>query len=216
MRRFAPLLLVVLVAAACGGPSTDTVGTVSPATSAPEPVAPSSTMAPNPTLSAESPFGEALAATQAASAYAFEATVSLFPASGEVKVELSGWVDGADRELLVTAGDQTVKTLVLDGVATVIGPDGATEIPLAEAPTGPSLGLLGMVQVTEEGPGMVRGVLPAAAVPDFGQGDTEPVDAQITIFYEDVITGYQLADPGNSWVVEVTFANVGESQTPNA
>ncbi len=216
MRRFAPLLVLALVAAACGGGADSPVGTVSPATTATTATsAPSPTDSP-PTAAAESPFSRALAATQAASAYAFEATVNLYPASGEVTVELSGWVDGSDRELVVTAGDQTVKTLVLGGVATVVGPNGTSEIPLSEAPTGPSLGLLGMVQVTEEGPGMVRGLLPAAAVPDLGQGASDPVDAEITIFYDDVITGYRLADPGNSWTVEVSFQGVGEPQAPSA
>ncbi len=214
MRRFAPLLVLALVAAACGGGADSPVGTVSPATTATS--APPPTTAPPSTAAAESPFSRALAVTQAASAYAFEATVNLYPASGEVTVRLSGWVDGSDRELVVTAGDQTVKTLVLDGVATVVGPNGTSEIPLSEAPTGPSLGLLGMVQVTEEGPGMVRGLLPAAAVPDLGQGASDPMDAEITIFYEDVITGYRLADPGNSWSVEVTFQGVGEPQGPSA
>ena len=220
MKRIVPLVVFALFAVACSGPESS-FGTATPATSVP--ASGSSTTSASPvtsaatvTTAAADPFSQALAATQAASAYAFDATVSLFPASGELVVELSGWVDGPDRELVVTAGDQTVKTVVLDGVATVVGPDGTTEIPLSEAPTGPSLGLLSQVQVTEEGPGMVRGILPAAAVPDLGQGTAEPTDAEITIFYEDVITGYRLADPGRTWSVEVTFDGVGEPHAPSA
>lgn len=214
MRRLALLLLVALVAAACSGGSPETGAPATPVTTSEAAPSTTTSSAP-PTTAADTPFGRALAATEAAASYAFEATVSLFPASGEVVVELSGWVDGPDRELVVTAGDRTVKTTVMDGTATVVGPDGTTDIPLSEAPSGPSLGMLSMVQIAEEGPGMVRGVLPAAAVPDLGQGDATPTDADIVIFYDDVITGYQLTDPGGTWSVEVTFAGVGEPHASN-
>lgn len=158
-------------------------------------------------------FGAALDRTLAAGSYAYEATVHLAAGSRPVTVELAGWVDGDDRLLVMTTGGETVRTTVVDGVATVEDASGSRPVPLADAAAPPSLEALRGLSPSEATGGRVRGTIDAAAGAAVGiDGAAGTVDVDVT--YTDVITGYALADRAGRWDLAVTFRGVGDDPTP--
>ena len=64
--------------------------------------------------------------------YGFEAKILITLQDEPTEVEIEGWVDGSDRELVMRIQGQEVITRVIDGVATVEGDGETVEVPLTE------------------------------------------------------------------------------------
>ncbi len=191
----------VLVLAACGSASSITDTTLTP--SGAEGTA---------AVSSPESYEAALARSIAAGSRRFAAELTLFNQNQPLQVTIEGWVDGADRELVVGSGDQQVRTVVIGGVATVDEPGGSQQVPLAEAAAAPSLELLGSLRDLDvASPGRATGVLPAVALPAGGHDLSG--DARVTVSYVPggTITGYTMSDVRGRWEMTVVLWDVGAS-----
>lgn len=207
--------LTAALVAACGPTASETT-TLSTSTLMPDTTTRSRPSTTATTSSDEEPlaaYEEALARTLAADSYRFDAEVELETASGRARVEMRGWVDGADRELVVRSGDREIRTVVVDGVATVYGSDGPTETPLSEAGKAPSLTVLQELQeIDVAGPGEVSGILEAGLLQRLGiNNEAENAPAQATVFFTPgaMIDRYLLRDPTGNWQMRVSLFDVG-------
>ncbi|NOY56235.1 MAG: hypothetical protein GXP34_09650 [Actinobacteria bacterium] len=219
-RRIAFLAMAALVVAACGGPAAEVPTSSVPSAEPTQTVSTSTTSttapAPTTTVSTElAPYIDALDRTLAVSAYRFEATIQAQTQSGLVSVDLSGWVNGTDRELVTRSGGQEMTTTVKDGVATVTTPSGTTEVPLGEAADAPSLLLLRDLEgATVTGDGEVSGTLKGAVLQGSGLSDASAAgtltDATITFQPGGDLTGYTLVDGARTWKMTVRIYDVGQ------
>lgn len=196
-------VLLLLVVAACGsaGSTADTLLTPASGTPAAATASPDS-------------YEAALARSIEAGSHRFFAELTLVNQSQPLQVTMDGWVDGADRELVVGSGDQQLRTVVIGGVATVDGPGGGRPVPLAEAAAAPSLELLGSLRDLDVATaGRATGVLPAAALPAGVGGQDLSGDARVTVSYVPggTITGYAMSDVRGRWEMTVVLWDVGAS-----
>lgn len=207
--------LTAALAVACGPTASETT-TLSTSTMTPvtkTSIWSSTTTTTSPDKEPLAAYEEALARTSAADSYRFDAEVELETASGRARVEMRGWVDGADRELIVRSGDREIRTVVVDGVATVYGSNGPTEIPLSEAGRVPSLTVLQELQkIDVAGPNEVSGILETSLLQRLGiNNETENAPAQATVFFTPgaMIDRYLLRDPAGNWQMRVSLFDVG-------
>lgn len=213
-RRIAFLAMAAVVMAACRGPVAQAPASPAPSTQ-PTVTAPAPTTPTTAASSELAPYLAALDRTLAVSAYRFEATVQAQTQSGVVSVDLSGWVNGADRELVTRSGGQEMTTTVKDGVATITTPTGTTELPLEEAADAPSLLLLRDLEgATITGDGEVSGTLKVAVLQGSGLSDASAagVLTNATIAFEPGgdLTGYTLVDGAHTWTMTVRIFDVGQ------
>ena len=213
MHKLSVLLIgLVLVSTACASTATAPLSATVPT------VAPSAPTAAVPTTSKAdplSPYLEALDQTLAAASYRFAATVQAQTQSGMISVDLTGWVNGADRQLVTTSGGRQTTTTVKDGVATVTTPTATTEVPLTEAAAAPSLLLLRDLQEPGVvGVGEVTGTLSQAVLAGSGLSDGSAAgtvtDASITYEPGGTLTGYTLTDGAHTWTMTVRIYDVGQ------
>jgi len=111
----------------------------------------------------------------------------------------------------MTTGGETVRTTVVDGVATVEDAAGSRAVPLADAAAPPSLKTL-------------RALSPSEATGGARTGDDRRrrrrggpgrrSGRRRRRHYTDVITGYAMTDPAGRWDLAVTFRGVDEDPTP--
>lgn len=220
MRRLIMLISLAVLAAACSGPA----GPVSPSA----PVPSSSNTIAEPTTIAESttsttaatpdvlaPYLAALEQTIGASSYRYKGTVQFQTQSGVLTLDLAGWVNGSERELVVTSGGQETVTSVKDGVATVTGPSGTSTIPVGEAAGVPSLSLLEDLRAPElTATGEVSGVLVGAVLEatGFPSGTSAGSGTRAIVSFDPggTITGYTLFDEAHTWQMAVRLFDVGK------
>lgn len=214
-RRIAFLAVAAFVVAACGGPAAQAPASSLPSTQ-PTRTETAPTTAPTTTAPTElAPYVDALDRTLAAAAYRFEATVQAQTQSGMISVDLSGWVNGADRELVTKSGGQETTTTVKDGVATITTSSGTTEVPLGEAAAVPSLLLLRDLEgATITGDGEVSGTLKGTVLQGTGLSDASAAgtltNATITFQPGGGLTGYTLVDGAGTWKMTVRIFDVGQ------
>lgn len=212
--------LTAALAVACG-PTASESPTPSTSTILPETTtttSPSATATVSPEEESLAAYQEALARTLDADSYRFDAEVELETASGRARVEMRGWVDGPDRELIVRSGEREIRTVVEDGVATVYGPDGPSEIPLSEAGEAPSLTVLQELQkIDVTAPGQVSGSLKTNLLRRLGISDESnraPAQATVSFTPGAMIDRYLLQDPAGNWRVRVSLFDVGAVRSP--
>ena len=205
------LVAVLLIATACNG-SNDAAET----TPAPEPGSEvTQAAAADVTADADNPVDEAVSSILEVGSYAFGAKVSLTVSSDSVESELTGWVDGDDRELLLQSAGESVLTRVVDGVASVDRDGVVTEIPLLEASEAPSLTILSGIEdlVKTINPGEYRGSLTTEALRASGFDDATPVKVTILLTDDGQLAGYLLESLDGAWTADVKFEDIGESFT---
>ena len=162
-------------------------------------------------------YFSALDTTLAAGTYRFEGTLEAVTSAGSQSIELSGWVNGANYELVVNSAGQQVTTTVQDGVATVTTPAGTTDIPVADATAAPSLSILRDLQdPTMASTGQVTGTLPDAALQQTGLAEAATAgtatNATITFDPDGTLTGYTLTDDAHTWTLTLRIFDVGQVQ----
>ncbi len=208
-----------LMLAACSGSgdlglgSTLSESTTSPATAAPVSSSPTATTAPGRSdrrNEAEATVAEAVDALAEAGAYGFEATITLTVEGQDVEIELEGWVDGEDRELVTRVGTEEVITRVVDGVATIERNGQITEVPLAEADDAPSIEILKTLQQPEfVSATEVTGKLSAADLRASGFDLNGAANVTIYLASDLSLTGYRIEANNEALVVDVTFTEIG-------
>lgn len=166
------------------------------------------------TTTVASPLDEAVDAAAAAGSYAFSGELRILAGDGAGTVGIDGWVDGEDRTIVISSGTGEVRTTVIDGRATVEGPDGPVETPLEQAASAPSISVLtGLDDVTIGPDGSVTGLLREATASDDSTlaalgGDAE---ATVRLTPAGTLAGYELRDVRGRWTVEMTFFDFGET-----
>ncbi|MCH7583448.1 MAG: hypothetical protein IIC72_12560 [Acidobacteria bacterium] len=146
-----------------------------------------------------------------AGSYAFEAKIQLSLQGQPTEIELEGWVDGSDRELVMKIDRQSVTTRVIDGLATVERDGETVEVPLTEAGSAPSILILKSIQnPTFETDNKITGKLNAAdlVASDFDVKGSAIITVSITA--DGTLTGYSIQSNNDSWTVDVTFSDIGE------
>ena len=202
------LLALLLIGSACTTAVVDSPATFTPAE-------PSATVGTTPATvtTEESSLGDllekAIADLVQANSYAFTSNVEL--KKGEsTTVEITGWIDGANRELIVTSGDQSVTTNVQDGLATVTKGGETIEVPLAEAGDAPSLEILAeMTRVSFSGPTTITGSLSPSALRSTGFDTNGSANVIVHLSETDELLGYELTAANGAWSIDVTFSLVG-------
>lgn len=212
LKRAAITTAILLMLSACAKPASQAPGTSAPETSTTATTAttPSST-AP----SALAPYFDALDRTLAAGSYKFDGTLEAQTQNGTATVNLSGWVNGADHELVLASGSQQTITTVKDGVATITTAAGTTEIPVSEAAAAPSLSpLRDLTDATVTADGTVTGTLAASVFQGTGLTDGTAAgtvtNATVTFDLGGTLTGYTLADAAHTWTITVQISDVGQ------
>lgn len=152
----------------------------------------------------------ALAATGAAGSYEFGGQLVLFQGSGQAVTALHGWVYGDDRLIVTEVGGQVTETLVSGGEATITADGASKTVALGEVNQAPSIDVLDLIDVRNEQPGKVTGVIPASIVngPD-AQGFVD-----VTVWFDAVVVAYSVVDPNGNWELSMTFSNVGTFEPP--
>ncbi len=208
-RKAALVAVAALLVGACSQAQPASVA-ISPAVESSPPSTVAATNAPDPLAA----FTASLDRTIAASSYRFQAAVNAETVSGSVSLELSGWVNGDDRQLVTKSGNMEMTTVVEGGVATVTTPSGSTEVPLTEAQGTPSLLLLRDLQNIEIiAPGEVAGTMPGQILQGSGLSDGtlagSGVTATVTYDPGGMLTGYVLEDDAKTWRMTVRIYDVG-------
>ena len=158
---------------------------------------------------AEATVSEAIDALAESGVYGFEATITLTIEGEAVEVELEGWVDGEDRELVSRVGTDEVITRVVGGVATIERDGQITEVPLAEADDAPSIEILKMLQqpklvsATE-----VTGKLSAADLRASGFDLKGAANVTIYLASDLSLSGYRIEANNEALVVDVSFTDI--------
>lgn len=201
------LVAVLLVLTACS--STDVVSDTTLAEV--EPSAPVAAEAPE---EAQHPVDKAVAAVLEVGSYSFDATLRLMVSGNATTSDLHGWIDGNDRELVVESGGDSVRTLVVDGVATVERGGQVADVPIREAAEAPSLTILAEVEeLTEVESGRFMGTLTVAALRGSGFDDATPVTVTISLDSNGTLAGYLLEASDGTWAADVAFEDIGQSFT---
>lgn len=205
---------LVLVLASCGG---ETTSIESPSVSSPSVTTATTTAIPISTTPLS--FAEALDAAVSdlieADSYGFEVTVTLATQGTEVETEIEGWVEGADRELVLRAGSSEVITRVLNGVATVERDGETIEVPLEEASDAPSLEILRSVRdVTSTTSGEGTGSLSASDLKNLGFDIKGSAEITLRLTPSGSLASYLLTGNNGAWSVETRFFGIGDTFRP--
>lgn len=143
-----------------------------------------------------------------ADSYRFDVTVSIATRDSVAEVALEGWVDGADRELVMRTGSEQVTTRVIDGLATVERQGETVEVPLESATTAPSLNVLTAITNISWAPGnTIRGALSASALEELGFDVTGAATVTATL-RRGSLARYILAAADDSWTIRTNFTNI--------
>ena len=209
-------LSILLVVAACSsGSASETVDRSTATTTAPS--------LPSPTTTADS--GEAAQETSAsdvlaqavddlldAGSYAFKATILLTLGNEPAEIELEGWVDGSDRELVMKSGGQKVTTRVIDGLATVQRDSQITEVALEDAGDSPSVLILKTIQNPEfVSQTQITGTLDASQLEDSGFDANASAIVNVTLTSDLKLAGYSIATDNGIWTVEARFFRISQT-----
>lgn len=163
-----------------------------------------------PATAAEVLAGAIEALTEAGS-YAFEAKILISLQGEPTEIELKGWVDGSDRELVMTINRESVTTRVIDGIATVERDGETVEVALEEAGESPSIEILASIQnPTFESDTTITGKLNASDLAGTNYDVNGSASITVTIGDNGVLAGYSIAANNDSWSVGATFTDVGD------
>lgn len=215
--EFRPYTLLVattalaLIIAGCTSTPTANTETSTASTAAPETTAPTEQMSTEAEASAADVLANSVDEIVEAGSYAFEAKIQLSLQGQPTEIELEGWVDGSDRELVMKIDRQSVTTRVIDGLATVERDGETVEVPLTEAGSAPSILILKSIQSpTFETDNKITGKLNAAdlVASDFDVKGSAIITVSITT--DGTLTGYSIQSNNDSWTVDVTFSDIGE------
>lgn len=157
------------------------------------------------TIPARSEFEAALDNTIAAGSYEFGGQLVAYVGSSSVTTGLHGWVDGTGQLIIAEASGGIVETLVVDGVASVTQNGSTATVDLGAVETAPSFDLLNAIDIQEETPGVVKGLVPGAST----SGGSSVEMLNVSVWYSTVITAYEISDPNGAWKLSMTFSNVG-------
>ena len=170
--------------------------------------------ATNPTTAVEVVAHGVDALVEAAS-YTFEATISLSTKGEQTEVELEGWVDGSDRELVMTIDRQSVTTRVIAGIATVERDGETVEIPLKEAGDAPSILILKSIQdPTFATDATITGKLNASALANTDYEVNGSAQIAVMVDSDGNLVGYVIRSNNESWSVDVKFSEIGKDPNP--
>ena len=215
-RRIRPLALVAAIAitglltGACT--STPTVDSTGQATASSVVVSTTQTTqgATKPATAVEV-VADGVDALVEAGSYAFEATILLATKGEQTEVELEGWVDGSDRELVMTIDRQSVTTLVIAGIATVERDGETVEVSLEEAGDAPSILILKSIQnPTFATDTTITGNLNASALANTDYDVNGSATIEVIVDSEGNLVGYAIRSNNDSWSVDVKFSEIGE------
>ncbi len=202
------VVISILVAACSSTVSID--ATPSSTTSATDLGAGETTETTVPATAAEV-LADAVEALTEADSYAFEAKILISLQGEPTEIELKGWVDGSDRELVMTINRESVTTRVIDGIATVERDGETIEVALEEAGESPSIEVLASIQnPTFESDSTITGKLNASDLAGTNYDVNGSADITVTISADGVLPGYSIAANNDSWSVEATFTDVGD------
>ena len=202
--------LALMIGGCTSTPTADTE-TSTASTAAPETTAPTEQMSTEAEASAADVLANSVDEIVEAGSYAFEAKIQLSLRGQPTEIELEGWVDGSDRELVMKIDRQSVTTRVIDGLATVERDGETVEVPLTEAGSAPSILILKSIQnPTFETDNKITGKLNAAdlVASDFDVKGSAIITVSITA--DGTLTGYSIQSNNDSWTVDVTFSDIGE------
>lgn len=202
--------LALMIGGCTSTPTADTE-TSTASTAAPETTAPTEQMSTEAEASAADVLANSVDEIVEAGSYAFEAKIQLSLQGQPTEIELEGWVDGSDRELVMKIDRQSVTTRVIDGLATVERDGETVEVPLTEAGSAPSILILKSIQnPTFETDNKITGKLNAAdlVASDFDVKGSAIITVSITA--DGTLTGYSIQSNNDSWTVDVTFSDIGE------
>lgn len=208
----AAVAAAALLVGACSGESTVESTTFSAAATSSSDVATTSTtpLTPEPASAAET-INSAVDRLLEAGSYAFEAKILVTLQGQPTDIELDGWVDGSDRELVMTIDRKSVTTRVIDGVATVERDDETVEVPLEEAGEAPSILILNDIQnPVFDGDDTITGKLNASDLSEFDLDVNGSATIAITVNRDGDLAGYTILSNNDSWRVEVKFEDIGE------
>ena len=140
--------------------------------------------------------------------YRFDVTVTIATQDSTAVLELEGWVDGGDRELVLRSNSGEVTTRVTGGVATVERDGEIVEVPLESATTAPSLNILTAITDVAWAPGnIIQGGLGAAALVELGFDVNGP--ARVTIKLQGgSLARYTLTAENDAWSITANFFDV--------
>jgi hypothetical protein len=143
-----------------------------------------------------------------ANSYRFEVTVSIATQDSIVEVELEGWVDGPDRELVLRTDSGEVTTRVTDGLATVERQGETIEVPLESASTAPSLHVLTAITDITWAPGnTIQGKLSAVALGELGFDVIGAATVTATLRHGS-LTRYTLTADDEAWTIRTNFTDL--------
>lgn len=158
---------------------------------------------------------DAVDALVEAGTYAFEAKILVSIQGEPTEVELEGWVDGSDRELVMRIDRQSVTTRVIDGVATVERDGETIEVPLEEAGAAPSILILKSIRSpTFETDDTITGKLNASDLSNTEYDVNGSATIEVTVAPDGNLVGYAILSNNDSWSVDVTFSDIGEGPNP--
>ena len=204
--RSAVLLAVALVASTCSGdrPSLNEQTTTTSTTTVSSD-GPAVTAAQEKTVE----FENALNGLIEAGAYRFEVDVSLSTGSSVAEIEIDGWVDGADRELILRTALGEVITRVIDGVATVERYGETVTVPLESASTEPSLEVLTKMTDVSYAPGdTILGRLSESALRDVGF-EVSGSARVAAVVDDEFLIHYTITADNDAWSISTYFSDIG-------
>lgn len=208
--RVAALTITGLLASACAStPSADSTGhTTEPSV---EVTTTQTTPEPTELANAADVITDAVDALVEAGTYAFEAKLLVTIQGQPTEIELEGWVDGSDRELVMKIDRQSVVTRVIDGVATVERDGETVEVPLEEAGAPPSILILKSIQSPTFGADdTITGKLNASDLAATEYDVNGSATIEITVASNGNLAGYSILSNNDSWKIDVTFSDIGE------
>ncbi len=208
--RVAALAITGLLASACAStPSADSTGqTTEPSV---EVTTTQATPEPTEPANAADVIADAVDALVEAGTYAFEAKLLVSIQGEPTEIELEGWVDGSDRELVMKIDRQSVTTRVIDGVATVERDGETVEVPLEEAGAPPSILILKSIQSPTFGADdTITGKLNASDLAATEYDVNGSATIEITVASDGNLAGYSILSNNDSWKFDVTFSDIGE------
>lgn len=199
------LSAVSLTLVACGASDGSPGGAtaVAAVTTSSKPTATSSTSVLDP----KAAVAQAVDTFQGVGRYRLEARLVVSIREEPTVFEIVGWVDGQDRELVLTGGGNEVITRVVDGTATVERDGVVSEVPLKQAEEAPSIEILLVLRslAFTSAAGEVTGTLTAAALEASGFDVDGVADVTVRLGGDLGVAGYTMTGRNSSWSVEVRF-----------
>lgn len=208
--RIAALTITGLLASACAStPSADSTGqTTEPSV---EVTTTQATPERTEPANAADVIADAVDALVEAGTYAFEAKLLVTIQGQPTEIELEGWVDGSDRELVMKIDRQSVTTRVINGIATVERDGETVEVPLEEAGAAPSILILKSIQSPTFGADdTITGKLNASDLAATEYDVNGSATIEITVASDGNLAGYSILSNNDSWKIDVTFSDIGE------